>query len=263
MTVDPESGQLKSLWHGRDKEALPLRSRQTEKQDTHHDSVTDMPSKMVTEAGGPPPLHAGAGLVLRSQAEASDTLANESLQDLAQGVMQTLTVAAGTGLQTPTRSALTGTDQTDHLEAGMMTATVTMTADALARNMCMSQQRGINVMTEQAMTKKEAHATRTRSCCLTQGMISVMCQEAAGRAVAAHQITLCMLHPAVLSAETWQYVWDNVDLTFGVRLILRTLLTMLLMCKQPKQRLKESSNLRTIVLKSYSQEFVANEFAAL
>lgn len=165
-----------------------------------------MPSKMVTEAGGPPPLHAGAGLLRRSQAEASDTMTKGSLQDLAPGVIQTLTVAAGTGLQTPTRSALTGTDQTDHLEAGMMAVTVTMKADALARNMCKTNQRGISAMTEQAMVTKEAHASRTGSCRLTQGMISVMCQEAASRAVAAHQTTLCMLHPAILLAATWQYV---------------------------------------------------------
>lgn len=160
---------------------------------------------MVTEAGGPPPLHAGAGLLRRSQAEANDTMTKESPQDLAQGVIQTLTRAAGTGLQTPTRSALTGTDQTDHLEAGIMAVTVTMTADALARNMCKTKQRGIIMMTEQAMMTKEAHVTRTGSCRLSQGRISVMCQEAAGCACAAYQITPCMLHPAMLSAATWQY----------------------------------------------------------
>lgn len=202
MTVDPESRQLKSLWHGRDKEALPLRSTQTEKEDTHHNSVTDMPSKMVTEAGDPPPLHAGAGLLRRSQAEASDTLTKEIPRNLAQGVFQTLT--AGTGLQTPTRSALTGTDQTDHLEAGIMAVAVTMKADALARNMCKPKQKGINMMTEQLMMTKEAHTTRTGSCRTTQSMISVMCQEA-GCACAAHQITQCMSHPAMLSAATWQY----------------------------------------------------------
>lgn len=213
--------------------------------------MTDMPSKMVTEPGGPPPLHDGAGLLHRSQAETSDTLTKESLQDLAQGVMQTLTVAAGTGLQTPTRSALKGPDQTDHLEAGMVAVTMNMTANVQARRLCRPKQKGVNVMTEQPMIIKEAHATRTGNCCLTQGR---MCQEAAGRAVAAYLPAPCMLHHAILLAATWQHVWDSLDLTFGVPFTMRTLLMMLLMCTQSKQLLRVSSRLLTIALKWHGQQ---------
>ena len=164
MIADPESRQLQSLWQERDREVLRLRSEQTEKWHTHHDSVTGMISKVVTEAGGPLPLHHDTDLSYRNQAETSDTLMRGRLPDEPQGVIQTLTVAAGTGPQTLTSSALAATDQIDHLAAGMTVALMTVSKPLMT---------------------KEAHAARTGSHRQTQCMISMTCQEAAGCAVAA------------------------------------------------------------------------------
>ena len=185
MTADPESRQLQSLWQERDKEALRLRSEQIEKGQTHRDNVRGMTSKIVAEAGGLFLLHKDADLLYRSQAEASDTLTKGSLPDASHGVTQILIVAAGTGPQTLIRSALAGTDQIDHLAAGMTAAlmTVSMTAGALTGTLFMPNQRRVSVMVEKPLMTKEAHAARTGSHHLTQCMTSMTCQEPAGCAV--------------------------------------------------------------------------------
>ena len=185
MTFDPESRQLQSLLQERGQEALPLRSEQIEKGYTHYDSVTGMTSKVVTKAGGRLLLHKDAGPLYRSQAEASNTLTRGSLPDIPHGVIQILTVAAGTGPQTLTRSALAGTGQIDHLAVGMTAAlmTVSMTAGVRTGTLFMSNQRGVRVMVEKPLMTKEAHAARTGSHRLTQCMISMTCQEVAGCAV--------------------------------------------------------------------------------
>lgn len=144
-----------------------------------------MTSKIVAEAGGLFLLHKDADLLYRSQAEASDTLTKGSLPDASHGVTQILIVAAGTGPQTLIRSALAGTDQIDHLAAGMTAAlmTVSMTAGALTGTLFMPNQRRVSVMVEKPLMTKEAHAARTGSHHLTQCMTSMTCQEPAGCAV--------------------------------------------------------------------------------
>ena len=144
--------------------------------------MTDMTSKAVTEANGPLPLHKDADLLCRSQAEASDTLTRETLLDIPHGMIQILTVAAGTGPQTLTRIALAGTDQIDHLAAGV---SVSVIAGTLTRNLFMPNQKEVSVTVEKLLMTKEAHAARNGSHRLTQFLISVTCQEAAGCAVSA------------------------------------------------------------------------------
>ena len=178
MIADPESRQLQSLWQERDREVLRLRSEQTEKGHTHHDSVTGMISKVVTEVGDPLPLHQEADLSYRSQAETSDTLMRGRLPNEPQGVIQIRTVAADTGPQTLTRSALAATDQIDHLAAGMTAAlmTVSMISGTLTGVLPMPDQKGVSVTIEKPLMTKEAHAARTGSHRQTQCMISMTCQ---------------------------------------------------------------------------------------
>ena len=201
MTVDPESRQLQSCSHGRDKEALRLRSEQTGKRYTHHDSKTGTTSKVVTEADGPPPLHKDADLLYRNQAEAGDTLTRGSLLDVPRGMIQTLIVAAGTEPQNLSRIALAGIDQIDLLAADVSVRAI---AGALTRNLFMPNQKEVSVTTEKPLMTQEAHAARNGSHMMTQCLISMMCQEAAG-CVVSSAVTPpqpCMSGPVMVSAVT-------------------------------------------------------------
>ena len=201
---------------------------------------------MVTEAGGLLPLQQDADLLYRSQAEASDTLTRGSLPDAPQGVIKNLILAAGTGPQTLTKSALAGTDQIDHLAAGMPAElmAVSMTAGTLTGTLFRPNQKGVSVMIEKPLMRKEAHAARIGSHRLTQRMTSMTCQEAAGRAMSVPVALPCVIH----ACHSKNLAICLSHLRSAVWLALTAFHMMLLKCTSYKQQLDFSSQLLLTIM---------------